>query len=158
MQRLRFAGWEAATGVFVLGAFGVLAALGLLGLAILAITGQVAFGRDVVLELVVLAGVVVALRAVIARGQRQFRVLEIADDGTWVLRDSLGRALGRIAPGAERSVVEQRRETWMYVGTARKYTQSWFELVSGGRTYESCHSIPKFQAAAREALGRWLRP
>jgi hypothetical protein len=158
MQRLRFAGWEAAIGVFVLGAFAVFAALGLLGLAALALTGQVAFGRDVAFGLVVLAGAVGVLGVVVVRGQRQFRTLEIADDGTWILRDSLGCRLGQIAPDAERSLVELRRETWMYIGTARKYTQSWFELVSGSRTYHSCHSIPKFQAPAREALGRWLKP
>jgi hypothetical protein len=155
MQRLRFAGWEAAIGVFVLGAFAVLGLLGLLGLTALVLTGQVAFGRDVAFGLVVLAG---ALGAVLVRGQRQFCTLEIADDGTWTLRDSLGRRLGRIAPDAQRSLVEQRRETWMYIGTARKYTRSWFDLVSGDRTYRSCHGIPKFQAPAREALGRWLKP
>ena len=158
MQRLRFAGWEAAIGVFVLGAFAGFAALGFLGLALLALTGQVAFGSGVAFGLVVLAGVVAVFGAAIVRGQRQFRVLDIADDGTWILRDSLGRALARIAPGAERSLVEKRRETWMYIGTARKYTQSWFELMSGGRTYESSHSIPKLQAPAREMLGRWLKP
>jgi hypothetical protein len=66
-------------------------------------------------------------------------------------------ALHAIPPSAARSVVEKRRDAWMYLGTARKYTQSWFELSSGGRTFETCHGTPRTHANAGEALDRLLK-
>jgi len=157
MQRLRFAGWEATIGVVVLGAFWGFGALGLLGLAILLISGQVAFGSDVALGLAILAGGVIALAMVLARDRRLFRIIDIADDGSWTLRNHLGRAIARIPPGAERAIVERRREAWMYIGTARRYTQSWFELTCDGRTFESSHGTPRRQAKARDALDRLIK-
>ena len=66
--------------------------------------------------------------------------------------------IGRIAAGEERQAIEKRAETWMFTGTARKFTKSWIEINAGGRTWRSTHSIPKYQARARQALDRLISP
>ena len=155
-DRLVFAGFEAALGLAVLGLFWLLGALGLVGAVILLVTGEVAGSGELWLGLAVLAAFVGWFGWTIARGLRQFRTVDVLEDNTWVLRNPLGLVLGRIAPAEERSASEQRAETWMFTGTARKFTKSWIEIRAAGRTYRSTHSTPKYQARARLALERLL--
>jgi hypothetical protein len=155
-ERLVFAGFEAALGIAVLAAFWALGAVGLLGGLVLGLTGVVASSGGLWGGLAALGVVVALLGRVIARGARQFRVIEVLDDGRWWLRNPLGIVIGRIAADQPRVVAEHRAETWMFTGTARKYTQAWIELTANGRTWSSTHSTPRYQATARAALGRHL--
>lgn len=155
-ERLIFAGFEAALGLFVLGLFWTLGALGLTGGLILVVTGEVAGSGELWLGLGILAAFLGWFGWTIARGLRQFRVIDVYADGRWILRNPLGIAIGRIPPEQERQAVEERAETWMFTGTARKFTKSWIEIRTAGRTWRSTHSIPKYQARARQALDRLL--
>jgi hypothetical protein len=155
-ERLIFAGFEAALGLFVLGLFWTLGALGLAGGLILVATGEVVSSGELWFGLGILAAFVGWFGWTIARGLRQFRVIDVLAGGHWILRNPLGIAIGRIAPDQERQAVEQRAETWMFTGTARKFTKSWIEVRAAGRTWRSTHSIPKYQARARQALDRLL--
>lgn len=155
-DRLVFAGFEAALGLAVLALFWLLGALGLVGAVILLATGEVVGSGELWLGLAILAAFVGWFGWTIARGLRQFRIVDILEDNTWVLRNPLGLVLGRIAPAEEREALEQRAETWMFTGTARKFTKSWIEIRAAGRTYRSTHSTPKYQARARLALERLL--
>jgi hypothetical protein len=155
-ERLIFAGFEAALGIGVLGLFWTLGALGLAGGLVLVATGEVASSGELWFGLGVLAAFLGWFGWTIARGLRQFRVIDVLADNRWILRNPLGVVIGRIAPEQERQAVEQRAETWMFTGTARKFTQSWIEVRTAGRTWRSTHSIPKYQARARLALERLL--
>lgn len=155
-ERLRFAGFEAALGLAVLGLFWTLGALGLAGGLILIATGEVAASGELLGGLALLAAAVAWFGWTIVRGLRQFRTIDVLADGRWILRNPLGVAIGRIAAGQERQVIEQRAETWMFTGTARKFTKSWIEITAAGRTWRSTHSVPRYQARARQALERLL--
>jgi hypothetical protein len=155
-ERLIFAGFEAALGLVVLGLFWLLGVLGLVGGLILVATGEVAGSGELWFGLAVLAAFVGWFGWTIARGLRQFRTIDMLEDGRWILRNPLGVALGRIAADQDREAVEKRAETWMFTGTARKFTKSWIEVRAAGRTWRSTHSIPKYQAKARQGLDRWF--
>ncbi|HWO20120.1 MAG TPA: hypothetical protein VNO30_15140 [Kofleriaceae bacterium] len=155
-ERLIFAGFEAALGLFVLGVFWLFGALGLAGGLILVATGEVAGSGELWFGLAVLAAFVGWFGWTIARGLRQFRTIDMLDDGRWLLRNPLGVVIGRIAADQDREAVEKRAETWMFTGTARKFTKSWIEVRAAGRTWRSTHSIPRYQAAARQGMDRWF--
>jgi hypothetical protein len=155
---LVFAGFEAALGLAVLGLFWLLGVLGLAGGLILVVTGEVAASGELWFGLGLLAAFVAWFGWTIVRGLRQFRVVDVLEDGRWILRNPLGVAIGRIAADQERQAIEKRAETWMFTGTARKFTKSWIEIHAAGRTWRSTHSIPKYQARARQALDRLISP
>ncbi|MBA3539247.1 MAG: hypothetical protein H0T79_06435 [Deltaproteobacteria bacterium] len=151
-QRIKLAGFEAALGLCVLGTFWLLGALGLVGGVILVVTQEVASSATVIGGLALLAAAVAVFGWTIVRGLRQFRVVVIGDDGAWRLLNPLGITIGRLAPDAPRSVDAKRRETWMFTGTAVKYTQGWVEIASGDRVWRSTRSTPKYQHAAIQTL------
>ena len=153
-ERIKLAGFEAALGLVVFALFWIPGALGLVGGIILLVTGEVAASGTIIGGLALLAVGLIWFARTIVLGLRQFRVVEIRDDGSWVLKNPLGLTIGRIPYGVVRTVNVKRRETWMFIGTANKYTQQWVEIASGGKTWRSTRSIPRYQQPAVQALTR----
>src|SRR6185295_15404687 len=100
MQRAKFAGAETGIGIIVLSLFYILSVLSMVGVGMLIVDRQVpSWGAG---EYAAYAGfviVVVLWGAMILRELRCVRVVEITDDGTWILKGPLGMKRGTIAPG-----------------------------------------------------------
>jgi hypothetical protein len=153
-ERIKLAGWEAALGLVVFALFWIPGALGLAGGIILVATGEVAATGTLIGGLALLTAGLIWFARTIVVGLRQFRVVEVRDDGAWVLKNPLGLTIGRIPYGVQRVVNVKRRETWMFIGTANKYTQQWVEIEAEGKRWRSTRSIPKYQHPAVQALTR----
>ena len=136
MQRAKFAGAEAGIGIIVFSLFYVFGVLGVIGVGALLVTKQMHADPGTVVLYIAFAIAVSWWGAMIARELRGVRVVEIADDGTWILRGPLGMKRGTIAPGESRRVHDRQAERWILTGVPRKFTMSWAEIEAdrgGGR-------------------------
>ena len=157
MQRAKFAGAEAGIGIIVFSLFYLFGVLGVLGVGALLVTGQLHADAGTVVLYAVFAVAVSWWGAMIARELRGVRVVEIADDGTWILRGPLGVRRGTIAAGAPRRVRDRQAERWILTGVPRKFTMSWAEIEAGSRKWTTCGGTPKSQRAAIEMLQSRVR-
>jgi hypothetical protein len=156
MQRARFAGAEAGIGIVVFTLFYVMGVLGVVGVGVLLATGQVhASAGDWVLYAVFAAGVS-WWGAMIVRELSYVRVVEVADDGTWILKGPLGIKRSSIAPGEPRRVHDREAERWILTGVPKKFTMSWAEIEAGSRRWKTCGGTPKSQRAAIALLQDWV--
>ena len=157
MQRAKFAGAEAGIGIIVFSLFYVFGVLGVIGVGALLVTKQMHADPGTVALYIAFAIAVSWWGAMIARELRGVRVVEIADDGTWILRGPLGMRRGTIAPGESRRVHDRQAERWILTGVPRKFTMSWAEIESGSRRWKTCGGTPKSQRAAIQLLQSLVR-
>ncbi len=155
-HRVTFAGSFAIIGPVVLAMFLVMAVLGLAGLLALLLTGQLDSPGEGWFGVAVLMGVAGWIGWTVLRGLRSFRVVEVAADGTWTLRNPLGLALARIPPDAPRTLEGYRVKIWSYVGTYRRFTADYLEVRCGERRLRSCAAPPEDHARARRQLEQSL--
>ncbi|MFO1054568.1 MAG: hypothetical protein U1F36_20285 [Planctomycetota bacterium] len=155
-NRVAFAGAFAIVGPLVLGMFLVMAVLGLAGLVALLLTGQLDSPGEGWFGVAVLLGVAGWIGWTVARGLRSFRVVDVAADGTWTLRNPWGLALARIPPDARRTLEGYRVKIWSFVGTYRRFTADFLEVRCGERTLRSCAAPPEDHARARRQLEQSL--
>jgi hypothetical protein len=152
VTRVPFApGGIAGLGVIVLSLFFVLGLFGVVGVAVLLVTGELHADAGELAMFGVLVVGVALWGASIVRDLRRVRAVEIAGDGTWTLRGPFGFRRGRIAPGVARSVRERSAKVWIF-GAPRRYEQTWAEIEAGGRTWKTCASIPEVTAPAIDQL------
>ncbi|MEZ4367621.1 MAG: hypothetical protein R2939_15295 [Kofleriaceae bacterium] len=152
--RLEFAGVTSVIGPAVLALFWLLGVLGVVGVAISLVAGKLAANGEGLGGFALLLGFVGAMTYVLVRDLRAVRTITCAADGAWILRSPIGVHLGTIAAETPRKVRALQRKVWMFANTASRYTQSWVEIETEARTYRTCKSIPKAQAAAIAALRR----
>ena len=156
MQRAKFAGAEAGIGILVLSLFYLFGVLAVVGVGMLIVGRQVpSWGAG---EYAAYAAFVVGVGLwgwMILRELRCVRVVEIADDGTWILKGPLGMKRGTIAAGEPRAVHDRERTAWIF-GVPRRFTLSWCEIESGARRWRTSGGIPSSQRAARDLLQRWV--
>jgi hypothetical protein len=154
VTRVRFAARGiAGISIIVMTLFFVLGLLGVVGVGVLLATGEAHANAG---ELAMFAAFVIAVGlwgASIVRDLRRVREVQIAGDGTWILRGPFGLRRGTIAAGQRRSVRERRAKVWIF-GAPRRYEQSWAELESAGRTWKTCASIPEITVPAIQQLQR----
>lgn len=155
-QRAKFAGSEAGIGIFVLGLFFLLGLLGFVGTGILIVTGEVARDPQLVIAWIVGGAALGWWGWSLGRDLRNVRVVEITEDGTWILKGPLGMRRGTIPPGARRGIGTHSRKVWIF-GVPRRYEQSWVEIDTPGRTWRTCASIPEAQVAALQLLRAWIK-
>jgi hypothetical protein len=156
MQRAKFAGAEAGIGILVLSLFYILGVLGVVGVGMLIAGHQVpSWGAGEYAAYVGFVVAVIVWGALIMRELRCVRVVQIADDGTWILKGPLGMKRGTIAPGEPRAVHDRERAAWIF-GVPRRFTLSWCEIESGTRRWRTSGGIPSSQRAARDLLQQWV--
>ena len=156
MQRARFAGAEAGLGIVVLSLFLVFGVLGVAGVGAALATGQIKGDPGTWAIYAVFAAFVVWWAAMIGRELRAVRVVEMHDDGTWVLRGPLGMKRGTIAAGESRAVHDHTREMWLFAGIPRRMTLSWAIIEAGSQRWKTCGGTPKSQREAIAMLQRWV--
>jgi hypothetical protein len=156
MQRAKFAGAEAGIGIVVFTLFYVFGVLAVVGVGALLVTKQMHADAGTWVIYVAGAALVSWWGAMIARELRGVRVVEIADDGTWILRGPLGMKRGTIAPGEARAVHDRQAERWILAGVPRRFTMSWADIEAGARRWTTCGGTPKSQRAAIDLLQRWV--
>lgn len=154
MTRVRFAsGAIAGIGVIVLSLFFLFGLLAVVGVGVLLATGELhANAGELAMYGVLVVGVAL-WGASIVRDLRNVRVVEIAGDGSWILRGPFGIPRGTIGAGQSRAVHERSAKVWMF-GAPRRYTQTWGEISAGGRTWKTCRSIPEVTRPAIDQLQR----
>jgi len=152
MQRAKFAGAEAGIGIVVFALFYAFGVLGVIGVGALLVTGQLKAEVGTVALYAAFAVAVSWWGAMLARELRGVRVVDIADDGTWILRGPLGMRRGTIKPGESRRVHDRQAERWILSGVPRKFTMSWAEIESGPRRWKTCGGTPRSQRAAIDLL------
>lgn len=155
-QRAKFAGSEAGVGIFVLGLFLVMGVLAWAGVLALLVTGEVAADGQLIAAFAVGTAALAWWAWSWVGDLRNVRVVEIGDDGTWVLKGPLGRRRGLIPPASPRTIEHKTRAVWIF-GVPRKYTQSWLEIGTPDRVWRTCASIPEAQREAIETLRSWIR-
>lgn len=155
-DRARFAGAEAGIGVVVLSLFLILGVLGVAGVTALVAIGEVARDAENLIGLGVFAVIVGLWGAGVVRDLRNVRVILRQPDGTWILRGPLGLRRGTLPPTTPREMVVLEKKVWILVGAPRRYTQSWVEVRTPGRTWTTCHSIPEAQREAIRTLKTWM--
>jgi hypothetical protein len=153
MQRAVLGKWYAATvGNLLFAFFFVLGALGVAMLTYGGLSGKLPRGPAQLGLYAVVVLTTAGLGYLLRRELRLFRVVDIADDNTWTVRNALGFVLGRVEPTVPRAVRTKEQEVTMWAITPTRYTASWIEIEAGGRTWKSVRSLPKVQRAAIDLL------
>lgn len=150
MSRVTFAGWEAVFGFWVVAFFWAVLALVvvLLGLAGATMSFSFPIGAAEVLTYVGCVAGVTCFGVAVARQLGRCRAVDVAADGTWILRNCIGHELGRIAPDTPRAVVSWSQQVMSGGTSVRFWRRSHVRITAGGHTWLSCYSIPAVTAKA----------
>lgn len=157
MQRANFAGVEAAIGSVVGAVFWLLGMLGVIGTTALFAVGQLP------VDAAYLGAFAIGLAAFTLWTWkwlvdfRLIRVVEIADDDTWILKSVFGIERGRLGPTEPREFTVYEQDRWILVGAIRKMKASWAEIDSGSRHWKTTQNPPWAQREAIETLRGWIR-
>lgn len=150
----RFADWSAVIGFWVMLLQWVLLQFVVVGFGIAGARGSFAFpiGTSEVLTWLAVAAAVAWFGIYIWRFTRRCRVVRVAADGTWILRNCIGLELGRIAPDTPRQMTNFSQKVRSFGPSVRIWTRSYAEIEVAGRTWQTCRSVPKVTARAIEQL------
>lgn len=156
----RFADWSAVVGFWVMLLQWVLLQWIVVGFGIAGAMGRLAFPIDTaeVATWLAVAAAVAWFGVYIWRFTRRCRVVRVVDDGTWILRNCIGRELGRIAPDTPRRIANYSQRVRSFGPSVRIWTRSYAEIEVAGRTWQTCRSVPKVTARAIEQLQGTLAP
>jgi len=153
---VRFAGRMAVFGFwFLVGQWALLALLVVL-LGIAGATGSMPFpiGAAEVLTWLALAGAVLWLGHLVRRSLQRCRSVALAPDGTWILRNSIGRELGRIDRNTPREVRNVTERVMSLGPSVSFWTRTHASITTRESTWPTCHSIPQETARAVAQLRR----
>jgi len=150
----RFADWSAVIGLWVMALQWSIVQLLVVGLGIASCTGSLdsPIGTAEVLTWLAMAAAVAWFGYYIWQFSRRCRVVRVASDGTWILRNCIGLEIGRIAPTTPRQLTSYSQKVRSHGVSNRKWTRSYAEIAVAGRTWQTCRSIPAMTSRAMAQL------
>lgn len=154
---VKFAGGIAIFGFWCMGFYAAMTVLLVAMLGLAGATGSWPFpigAAEILTWLACVAGVVWFVRVAL-RPLRQVRTVTLDAEGTWILRNCVGKTIGRIPANEPRTVTMWSQEVRRYGPSVRRWTRSHGKLVTANATWMSSYSIPSETSAA---VSRLLAP
>ncbi len=156
MREARFAGVEASIGIVVFIIFWTFGLLGIGGALIAIATGLIDHGVGNLGAAALGVGVMVLLTWKIWYDFRLIRVIDVADDGTWIMSSVFHVVRARLGPDEPRTFTVYEKSRWILTGVPRKYKVSWAVIEAQGKTWKTCMNPPWAQREAIAMLRSWI--
>jgi len=156
MREARFAGVEASIGIVVFIIFWSFGLLGIGGALIAIATGLIDATADNLGAAALGVGVLGLLTWKIWYDFHLIRVIQIADDDTWIMSSVFHIVRAKLAPDEPRTFTVYEKSRWILTGVPRKYKVSWAVIETQGKTWKTCMNPPWAQREGIAMLRSWI--